>query len=126
MSLNYDKTLIPYAKKLRREMTRQEKHLWYDFLSGYPVRFQRQKTIDRFIADFYCHKAKLIIELDDSRNYTAHGTEYNDEKTAALTDLGLRIIRFSSFDIDKNFDAVCWAIDAAVLSGTGTPTVLLP
>ncbi len=70
MSLEYNKKLIPRAKELRKNMTKQENHLWYDFLRIYPVRFQRQKTIDNYIADFYCHKAKLIIELDGSQHFT--------------------------------------------------------
>ena len=64
MSLKYNGKIIPFAKELRESMTRQEKHLWYDFLDDYPVRFQRQKTIDNYIADFYSHKARLVIKLD--------------------------------------------------------------
>ena len=65
----YRKSNIPLAKDLRKEMTKYEKHLWYDFLRDYPVRFQRQKAIGRYIADFYCAKAKLVIELDGSGHY---------------------------------------------------------
>ena len=70
MSLDYNKKNIPLARNLRKHATVQENHLWYDFLSKYPVRFQRQKAIDNFIADFDCHKAKLIIEIDGSQHYT--------------------------------------------------------
>ena len=70
MSLSYKCDNIPLAKTLRKNATPQEKHLWYDFLSTYPVRFQRQKAIDNFIADFYCHEAKLVIEIDGSQHYT--------------------------------------------------------
>ncbi|MGM9632138.1 MAG: endonuclease domain-containing protein, partial [Eubacteriales bacterium] len=70
MSLDYNKKNITLAKNLRKNATPQENHLWYDFLSKYEVRFQRQKAIDNFIADFYCHKAKLIIEIDGSQHYT--------------------------------------------------------
>ncbi len=73
MSLKYNGKLIPRAKDLRKNATRQENHLWYDFLRTFPVRFQRQKAIDGFIADFYCHKARLIIELDGSQHYTDDG-----------------------------------------------------
>ena len=73
MSLTYQKNLIPRAKELRANATRHENHLWYDFLRTYPIRFQRQKTIDRFIVDFYCHRAKLVIELDGSQHFTEEG-----------------------------------------------------
>ena len=114
MSLKYNYNLIPRAKELRRNTTRQENHLWYDFLSTYHVRFQRQKTIGNFIADFYCHQAKLVIEIDGSQHYTDDGLEYDTERTAVLNDFGLRVIRFNNSDIDKNFDEVCKSIDEIV------------
>ena len=77
MSLDYNKKNIILAKNLRKNATPQENHLWYDFLSKYEIRFQRQKAIDNFIADFYCHKAKLVIEIDGSQ----HRTEKGKEKT---------------------------------------------
>lgn len=68
--MQYNKNLIPRAKELRKDMTKQERHLWYDFLRFYPVKIYKQKVIDNFIVDFYCHKAKLVIELDGSQHYT--------------------------------------------------------
>ena len=114
VSLTYNKKLIPYAKELRHNMTKQEKHLWYDFLCNYPIRFQRQKTIDNYIADFYCSKAKLIIELDGSQHYTEEGEEYDQIRTDILERYGLEVIRFSNADVDKNFVGVCEAIDEKV------------
>ena len=73
MERKHNPKLTENAKELRRNMTKEEKHLWYDFLKTYPVRFLRQKVIDDYIADFYCHKARLIIELDGSQHYTAYG-----------------------------------------------------
>ena len=64
MSLYYNRKLISNAKNLRKNMTKQERHLWYDYLSKYPVRFQRQKVIDNYITDFYCASAKLVIEIE--------------------------------------------------------------
>ena len=78
MSLPYQRKLIPRAKELRRDMTPQERHLWYDFLKDYPVRFQRQKAIDSFIIDFYCASAKLMIELDGSQHFSAQGLAYDE------------------------------------------------
>ena len=96
MSLKYKSGLIPLAKSLRTNATKQEKRLWYDFLSKYPVRFQRQKAIDKFIADFYCHKAKLVIELDGSQHYTPDGKEHDEFRTEILEDYDLSVIRFTN------------------------------
>ena len=114
MSLKYNKNLIPRAKELRKNMTRHEKHLWYDFLCKYPVRFQRQKTIDNFIADFFCHKAKLVIELDGSQHYTEDGLAYDSERTDILKKYDLEVLRFKNEDIDRNFRGVCEMIDKKV------------
>ncbi len=114
MSLDYNKNLIPRAKELRNQATPQEDKLWYQFLHKYPVRFQRQKTIGTFIADFYCHKAKLIIELDGSQHFTPEGMSYDAARTAALETYGLNVIRFTNREIDGEFDAVCRKIDHEV------------
>lgn len=114
MSLPYKKVLIPRAKELRKNATRQENHLWYDFLRSYPIRFQRQKAIGGFIADFYCHAAKMVIEIDGSQHTTEQGMTHDKERTAALEKCGLKVIRFSNLDVDKNFTAVCETIDKEV------------
>ena len=114
MSLPYQGKLIPRAQELRKKATKQENHLWYDFLRDYPVRFQRQKTIDSFIADFYCHTARLIIELDGSQHYEEQGVERDKERTAILEQYGLKVIRFSNLDVDRNFSGVCTSIHLAV------------
>ena len=69
MQPKHNKQLVPLAKQLRKEMTKEERHLWYDFLRSYPVRFSRQKVLGKYIADFYCAEAKLVIELDGSQHY---------------------------------------------------------
>lgn len=114
MSLDYNKKNIILAKNLRSRATPQEKHLWYDFLSKYTVRFQRQKTIDNFIADFYCHKASLIIEIDGSQHSTWKGKQKDDFRTEILEQYGLKIIRFTNQQIDSCFDSVCAYIDTIV------------
>ena len=114
MSLNYNKKNIPLAKTLRKNATPQENHLWYDFLSRYTVRFQRQKSIGNFIADFYCHSAKLVIEIDGSQHYTERGKKEDLFRTERLADLGLTVIRFSNRQIDREFRGVCEYIDAVV------------
>ena len=99
------------AKKLRKEMTPQEKHLWYDFLRSYPIKFQRQKPILNFIADFYCSKAKLVIELDGSQHYEEDQIKQDTFRTECIETLGIEVIRFSNLDIDRNFTGVCEFID---------------
>ncbi len=114
MSLDYNKKNIILAKNLRKNATPQENHLWYDFLSKYEIRFQRQKAIDNFIADFYCHKAKLVIEIDGSQHRTEQGKEKDEFRTSILEEYGLKVIRFTNRQIDNNFDNVCKYIDSVV------------
>ncbi len=114
MSLPYKSALIPRAKELRKNATPQENHLWYDFLSTYPVRFQRQKTIAGFIADFYCHAAKLVIEIDGSQHYEPQGQAYDAERSAILEKYGLEVLRFSNYEVNTDFRAVCEHIDNTV------------
>jgi very-short-patch-repair endonuclease len=114
MSLEYNKKNTTLAKNLRKNSTSQENHLWYDFLSKYAVRFQRQKPIDNFIADFYCHKVKLIIEIDGSQHYTEQGRQKDEYRTEILEGYDLRVIRFTNQQVDENFYGVCEFIDAVV------------
>ncbi|MBQ2743860.1 MAG: endonuclease domain-containing protein [Oscillospiraceae bacterium] len=110
MSLTYKKNLIPLAKVLRKNMTKQEQHLWYDFLRKSPLRFQRQKVIDGYIADFYCHSAKLVIEIDGSQHYTDKALEYDEERTSVINSYGIEVLRFTNRDIDTRFKDVCMTI----------------
>lgn len=114
MSLPYNRRLIPRAKELRKNATKQENYLWYNFLRTYPVRFQRQKTISNFIVDFYCDKAKIVIELDGSQHYSEQGMTYDAERTQILSAYGLLVLRFSNADIDRHFTSVCEEIDRKV------------
>ena len=114
MSLDYNKKNVVLAKNLRKMATRQEKHLWYDFLAKYQPRFQRQKAIDNFIADFYCHEAKLIIEIDGSQHFTEEGQQMDAFRTEILEGYDLRVIRFSNRQINTNFHGVCEYIDGVV------------
>ena len=114
MSLRYNGKNIVLAKNLRKNATPQEKHLWFDFLSKHEIRFQRQKAIGDFIADFYCHKAKLIIEIDGSQHHTNVGKIKDEIRTEKLEELGLTIIRFTNHQIDTKFRSVCNYIDEIV------------
>ena len=112
----YNGDLIPRARELRKEMTRHERHLWYDFLRLYPIKVYRQRTISGFIADFYCASAKLVIELDGSQHYTPDGLAYDEGRTEVFNQLGIEVIRFTNRQIDTEFDAVCAQIDRAITS----------
>ena len=114
MEYKHNPTLTPCAKELRKNMTKEEKHLWYDYLRHYPVRFLRQKVIDQFIVDFYCHDARLVIEVDGAQHYTVEGLERDIERTSWLKQRGLMVIRIPNQDIWANFNAVCSYIDSVV------------
>ena len=114
MQRKYNKQLIPLAKQLRKEMTKEERHLWYDFLRSYSVRFSRQKVLGKYIADFYSAEAKLVIELDGSQHYEPDEMQNDADRTAFLEEYGLRVIRIPNNEVTGNFRGVCEHIDAAV------------
>ena len=115
MSRQYNPKLTPRAQELRKGATPQENHLWYDFLSPHPIRFLRQRVIGTFIADFYCHEARLVIEVDGSQHFTLEGLNYDAQRTAALETLNLRVLRFTNHEVDHQFDGVCQMIDAVLI-----------
>ena len=110
----YNKANIPLAKTLRKNMTPHERKLWYDFLRNYPVRFQRQKAIGNYITDFYCAKARLVIELDGSGHYMSKQIKKDEKRTKDLENMNLKVLRICNLDIDKNFMGVCEYIDLNV------------
>lgn len=109
-----DGKLTARAQKLRRDATREENHLWYDFLRTYPVQFRRQLAIDCFIVDFYCAGAKLAIELDGSQHYEDDALAYDKRRTEYLNERGIEVIRFTNTEINRQFSAVCEMIDNTV------------
>lgn len=115
MSLEYNKKLIPLARSLRKNATPEENHLWYDFLRSYPIRFQRQKTIGQFIADFYCDRAKLVIELDGSQHFTPEGVSHDEVRTDAIEAYGVSVLRFTNREVSHSFTDVCTQINAVVM-----------
>ena len=110
----YNKSNIPLARNLRKNMTDQERKLWYEFLRFYPVRFQRQKAIGNYIVDFYCAKARLVIELDGSGHYTDEAIIKDSVRDKELENMNLRILRIQNIDINKNFRGVCEHIDRII------------
>ena len=128
MSLPYEGSYIGLAKGLRKGATKQEKHLWYDFLRDYSPHFQRQKVIGQYIADFYCHRAGLVIELDGGQHYMVHGMQQDEMRTDTLEEYGVQVLRFSNQDVNRNFTGVCKVIDYAVKERmkSGNQKVQLP
>ena len=114
MQPKHNPQLVPLAKQLRKEMTKEERHLWYDFLRGHPARFSRQKVLGKYIADFYSAQTKLVIELDGSQHYEDGGAEKDAERTAFLEGYGLRVIRIPNNAVNQNFRGVCEYIDDTV------------
>ena len=114
MQSKHNKQLVPLAKQLRKEMTKEERHLWYDFLRTYPIRFSRQKVLGKYIADFYSADAQLVIELDGSQHYEAEEIQKDKDRTAFLEGYGLTVIRVPNNEVNRNFRGVCEYIDAAV------------
>ena len=102
------------AKQLRKNMTPEEKTIWYQYLRNYPVKIYRQRVVGHFIADFYCAKAKLVIELDGSQHYEEGGLRYDKMRTQFLQDLGLTVLRIPNNEIHRNLRGVCDYIDYLV------------
>ena len=105
------------AKALRRQMTKEEAKLWYQFLRLYKPRFHRQYVVGNYIADFYCHQAKLVVELDGSQHCTPEEKEYDQKRTEYMQSQGLTVMRFSNLDVMRQFRNVCEAVDMAVKQG---------
>ncbi len=114
MDRKHNPKLTANAKQLRKNMTPQERHLWYDFLRNYPIRFMRQKVIDSYIVDFYCHDARLVIELDGSQHYENLGLLKDQIRTERIENRNLKVIRIPNNAVTDNFRGVCEYIDLLV------------
>ena len=110
----YNNSNIPLAKALRKNTTPWERKLWYEFLRYYPIRFQRQKAIGNYMADFYCAKVRLVVELDGGGHYTNEQMERDRVRTEELEEMNLTVLRICNLDIDRNFSGVCEYIDLVV------------
>ena len=106
--------LTKLARNLRKNQTKEEALLWYHFLSKYSPRFHRQYVIGEYIVDFYCHQAKIVIELDGSQHYEPEEIAKDQIRTEYLKNLGLRVLRFTNLEIQREFSAVCEMIDKEV------------
>ena len=106
--------LLNIAKNLRYNMTKQERHLWYDFLRSYPVKIYKQRIIDNYVVDFYCSQARLAIEIDGSQHYSEQGEAYDCKRSKILERYGIYVLRFSNRDVDDNFEGVCYMINETI------------
>ena len=121
MPVKKNNQLLPRARELRREMTPQERKLWYLFLRTYPVKIYKQRIIESFIVDFYCASAKLVIEVDGSQHYTESGMQYDQERSQILAGYGLQVLRFTNREVDTQFSRVCDTIHRVIETRRGDP-----
>ena len=113
---NYE--LLSNAKQLRKNMTPEERKLWYLFLRKYPVKVYKQRIIENFIADFYCASANLVIEIDGSQHYTDEQIKKDQQRSMVFQQYGLQILRFSNKETNYHFDAVCQHIHQTIQKAT--------
>ena len=106
------------AQTLRKNMTKEENLLWYQFLRRYPCQFRRQYVIGNYIVDFYCHRARLVVELDGSQHYDPKEMEKDTQRSRYLESLGLKVLRFTNLDVLHRFRGVCETIDMTVKERT--------
>ncbi|MBQ4568945.1 MAG: endonuclease domain-containing protein [Ruminococcus sp.] len=121
MEYKHNKDIVFVARTLRKNMTKEERHLWYDFLREYPVKFLRQKPIGNYVVDFYCAQANLVIELDGSQHYDAEGLRKDKERTDFLESYGIKVLRITNLEMHKNFRGVCEYIDNLVQQSLRQP-----
>ena len=107
MAIYHNKNYVPLAQQLRKEMTSEEKHLWYDFLKKLPCTVNRQKNIGNFIVDFYIASKSIVIEIDGRQHDMPEHSEKDSERDFELSKLGIKVLRYTNKSINKNFTDVC-------------------
>ena len=107
MPYEYNKELTPNAQKLRRNMTKEEKHLWYDFLKKLPTTVNRQKVVGSYVVDFYIYSSRLVIELDGIQHKTREHIAYDKERDAYFRSLGIKVLRYGNDRVRNDFSFVC-------------------
>lgn len=114
MQVKKNGNMLTTAKMLRKNMTPHERKLWYMFLRNYPVKIYKQRIIESFIVDFYCASARLVIEIDGSQHFSEQGIKYDKERSAVIEAYDLKVLRFTNYDVDTAFNAVCETIDSEI------------
>ena len=122
MNKTNNEKLTGNAKSLRKNMTKEERHLWYDFLKVLPITVNRQKVIGKYIVDFYIASSKVVIELDGSQHYEQSGIESDAQRDEFLNSLGIQVLRYSNADVNQRFESVCQDI----LNKIDTSSVAVP
>ena len=107
MNEKANKELTSISKILRKQMTKEERHLWYDFLKDLPVTINRQKVIGKYVVDFYCASAKIVIELDGFQHYEEDAYQKDKKRDGYLNSLGIKVLRYSNYDLNRRFEEVC-------------------
>ena len=107
MNRMHNKKLTKNSQALRRNMTKEERKLWYEFLKELPVTFHRQKVINNYIVDFYCASAKLVIELDGTQHYLDEGKSKDKIRDDYLSSIGLTVLRYSNDEVNNSFESDC-------------------
>ena len=107
MNKNNNPYLTTFSQELRTHMTKEEKHLWYDFFKKISYTVNRQKVVGNYILDFYCDEAKIAIELDGSQHYEKQAKKKDAERDRFLLEQGITVLRYTNIEINSNFDGVC-------------------
>lgn len=110
----YRSASLGRSRELRKSMTPQERRLWYEFLRSYPIKVYRQRSIGPYIADFFCHAAQLVIEVDGGQHFTPEGLDHDRIRTQVMGEYGLTVLRFDNGQVDRQFAAVCQEIDRVI------------
>ena len=121
MFVQRNRNLINAAKQLRKNMTKQERHLWYDFLRSYPVKIYKQRSIRNYIVDFYCAAAGIVIEIDGKQHQIDEIYENDTVRDSVLNELGIDVLRFTNKEVDEHFENVCSEIDRVIMLKIGSP-----
>ena len=121
----YRRDLKRPSQSLRRDASPAERKLWYEFLSGLPVKFTRQKPLGHYIADFYCANARLVIEVDGDSHFSEDGVRYDAVRTLHLNSEGIRVLRFTNIEVMEEFEGVCQKIGTALEKNLNPPLAKL-
>ncbi len=121
MSKEYNKRLVKYSQELRKNMTKEEQRLWYNYLRFLPVGINRQKVIGNYIVDFYCASAKIVIEIDGSQHYEETGIAKDIARDEYLGKKGIKVLRYSNRDINTKFNVVCQDIYNHIMTPHSSP-----
>ena len=113
--MQHNSKLTAHAQELRKNMTKEERKLWYEYLRSCPHRFRRQVCFGNYILDFYCASAKLAIEIDGSQHYDPDRQKYDARRTSFFENNGIAVLRFSNLDVLGNLKGVCEKIEMVVM-----------